>query len=212
MQLTTAQTIANQVEKAVVMGKYKQAIETREVEAELAQELVDDTTWACLAGIIDGEGPISASLIHDKARNREYIRPYILIGNSNPKLFDYLSRRIVQGNITKSKPIEGKKIVYRWQVSNWQSIKLILKNTLPFLVLKWDQATLLLELSEKRHDQRSIKGKAIKDDHGKFSGREKVGVHPDDLKYWEKLKILNERGTPTLGSQVSFGENDKEAN
>ena len=186
-------------------------LEARAIEVELAQELVDDTTWAYLAGIIDGEGTISLTLINDKKRKREYLRPYILIGNSNPKLFEYLERRIVRGSITKSLKVDRKKTVYRWQITDWQSIKLILRNTIPFLVLKWEQAELLLEFSERHHDMRRTKGAAIMNEHGKFIGREKVGIHLDDVKYWEKLKILNERGIPKSGRQMTFDENNKES-
>ena len=179
---------------------------SRIIEAELTDALVEDTTWAYVAGVIDSEGTIGLSLVTDKKRSRKFFHPYILVSSTKYEAVDYLNTRIARSSIVKTMRGGRRKVIYRWQAVAWPIILVILKNCLPHLVLKREQAELLLEFYENRHDRRLIPGTALHDQHGSFIGHSKTQIAEEDLVYWRKMKILNERGAPGTGLQQEFSE------
>ena len=183
-----------------------EAHKERVIEAELTQALVEDTTWAYVAGVIDSEGTIGLSLVTDKRNNTKSLNAYILVSNTQYELVDYLNTRIAHSAIVKTMRGGRRKAIYRWQAVAWPIILVILKNCLPHLVLKREQAELLLEFYENRHDRRLIPGTASHDEHGRFLGHIKTQIPKEDLAYWQKMKVLNERGIPVTGLQQRFSE------
>lgn len=165
------------------------------IAAELADALVDDTTWAYLAGIIDGEGTIGLTLITTQRRGGyKHLRPYIHVSNTNLKLFGYLNIRIAQRPLVKQHGDAKRKPVYVWKLQAWPLIEVMLKNCLPYLILKGEQAKLLLEWHSNKQDKRFIKGSAIFDEKGHFLGHRKIEIPNEELAYWREMKRLNKRG------------------
>ncbi len=90
------------------------------------------------AGIVDGEGCIGM----DKHRNWSTFTPYVMIGNTDPTLIDWLvdtfggKVQIVQQN-------KRWKIAYRWELTGFASLPFV-RAIRPYLKLKARQADLIL--------------------------------------------------------------------
>lgn len=112
--------------------------------------------WAYLAGLFDGEGSISSCTHGDKN-----LHPLldVLIYNTSKDLMEYLLRRFGEfGKIYSWKErrssFPGKKILFRFQISNFQKQEIFLKNIFPFLQVKREHVGLALRYLESRIPER----------------------------------------------------------
>lgn len=105
---------------------------------------------AYIAGIIDGEGCISASSI--KTRRSTTIKIRLIISNSNKKLSKWLLSKIGIGYIREHSNKRNKrnnwKLQWAYEISSAKSLNILLNEVLIFLILKKPQATLAIELAE----------------------------------------------------------------
>jgi hypothetical protein len=97
---------------------------------------------AYLAGIFDGEGTIG----YYDFRNRH--ESTVMITNADPRLMSWLLERIGYGNVhTVKKAYHRRKhIVHHWRISNRPRVYEFLEAIVPYLIVKKDQAELLLNL------------------------------------------------------------------
>jgi hypothetical protein len=138
------------------------------------------TDLAYFAGIMDGEGwfSIQKSKRKIETRSQSYM-PTIGVANTDLRLIQWLIDHY-GGKYYTTPPTftqMGAKDRHQWRPL-WKEIKGVIKQTLPFLVLKQERAKLLLELGELSS--------------AKFR---KIGVPPENLAKREsiylKLKELN---------------------
>lgn len=108
-----------------------------------------------LAGFIDGEGYISVVTHKDSRTSRGFtIHPIISISGSDKEVLDELNR-FVNGNIRTKQKQYGCKPVYDIQLQNLNGIKRLLKQVMPYLLIKSKQASLMKEFVELRLKNRN---------------------------------------------------------
>jgi hypothetical protein len=121
--------------------------------------------WAYLAGVVDSDGCIT---VVSRKRKGHYIptfEPRIIIANESREWLEEI-KAMMPGYVTISayagtKVTEGKvyrKNYYHLTVANMQTLKKVLNELLPHLVLKKRQAELMLKYIELRESKRSRKG------------------------------------------------------
>ncbi len=143
-------------------------------------ERIKDTEKAYLAGLIDGEGYIGLTKTKIKYKaNPKFniaIRNHLLIASTNNQVINWLIIKF--GGKTQSAIINQRsKPIIKWWI-NRQDLQLeLLKEVFPYLIIKKEQARLMIEWLEMRLIHR--KNKYYTD---------------EDWSYIEKFKILNKRG------------------
>lgn len=100
---------------------------------------------AYLAGILDGEGSIAI-------RERSF---RVIIANTDTNLIAWLKSL---GGIVKENPTpDNRRQVYRWAISERRAVENMLRQVLPFMIVKKDRAAAVLEmidlLNSSHHDQ-----------------------------------------------------------
>jgi len=103
---------------------------------------------AYIAGIIDGEGTITLTRIHEK----EHRRPCVTIASTDKELLDYI-QKLTNGTINSKKnynPIRHKDS-YTLCIKNKETVLTLLKNVSPFLRVdkKRNRALWILDNYEK---------------------------------------------------------------
>ena len=129
-----------------------------------------------LAGFIDGEGYLSVLTHKDSRTSRGYtLHPIINISGSEKDVLDEINR-LVKGRIRTKQKQKGCKKVYDIQIQDLEGIKNCLKVISPYLLIKKEQATLLIEFVNLR----------IKNKNKGYSNRE--------LEISKIFKTINKRG------------------
>jgi len=109
--------------------------------------MIHKTDLAYMAGIVDGEGCID--IYKHKAAKRS-VREYrytmrLTVGMGRPELPKRLLS-LFGGTVHISKPVNSNRSAeWRWSVSSRKAMR-VLKEVLPFLFLKKDQAKIAIEL------------------------------------------------------------------
>ncbi|MEH7416471.1 LAGLIDADG family homing endonuclease [Neobacillus drentensis] len=107
-------------------------------------------TWeaAYIAGIIDGEGTVTFTRLHEK----EHRRPCITIASTDKELLDYV-QKLTKGTINNKKNYNPKrhKDSYTLTIKNKENVLNLLMDVTPFLRVdkKKNRALLILENYEK---------------------------------------------------------------
>jgi len=116
---------------------------------------------AQLAAFLDGEGCIT---LLDRQRGTQYgvyhlYQPHVVIGNTDKRLMDWLMSTF-NGWVSKLQPTgrPNAKVGYSWHMTN---IKRLLHDVYPYLLLKKEQAEILMNfpMSEKPNRHRTDKDK-----------------------------------------------------
>lgn len=105
-----------------------------------------------LAWLVAGEGTISLY----KGMNKGYLQlmPRVQIYNTDLGMLEQV-RDAFGGSIYKYvKPLDGHRQCYYWNSFNFAHVKVILEDILPYLPIKQKQATLLLNLVQRRLEMR----------------------------------------------------------
>ena len=136
---------------------------------------------AYIAGILDGEGCITLSKKKDPTMKLGYgLRPHIMVTNTNKSLIKYLRDTTDLGIIYEGKLTNPKhKPNFRWQLWSLQAQSL-LKEVLPYLLIKRKQAELLLEYIDRCS--------------GKKGGFLSASMLKYQAKTCDKMRKLNKRG------------------
>jgi hypothetical protein len=132
------------------------------------------------AGIIDGEGCISISRKKDKTGNKRGLafRPFVSVTNTGKPLLDWLEETTGLGSITIRNYFDGRrKMAWLWQCWSQQAAQFV-DAIRPYLVLKTEQADLLLEFMSRVG-------------HGPFLTDEQFNFQ---VACYEKFLELNKRG------------------
>jgi len=140
------------------------------------------TDKAYIAGLVDGEGCITiAKRKNGNKRGKPwYYQPTIAIGNTDRRLLDFLIP-LYGGWITKPKSKENNKQAYVWFISG-KDRKIFLKDIIPYLKAKREQAEILLRFPNYTH-------------RGFRWGRVVIGRTQKEIKkqddLWGEIKKLN---------------------
>ena len=103
---------------------------------------------AYLAGIIDGEGTITFC----KRWNRDSYNPIVSIANTDKDLMEYLHNQIGGTLTVYPHRVPPRRTAYKLEI--WQSnVVPILEKVLPYLIVKREQAELMLEYIESRRNR-----------------------------------------------------------
>ena len=105
-----------------------------------------DAEKAYLAGIVDGEGSIG--YYFHKSKNR--YEATLSIVNTDPRLMAWIKEKVGIGNFVSARKQDAsgrrKHVAHVWRINNRPRVKEFLEAITPFLVVKQDQAQLLLNL------------------------------------------------------------------
>jgi hypothetical protein len=136
---------------------------------------------AYLAGIIDGEGNISIVKGNIKRPNF-YFSGYVQVANTNKILINWLVENFKGKTCWESKPSPNSKLKGYWVLKD---CSILLNSLLPFLILKKEQAKLVIEFRKTVKPLRGKRG------HFHKSSPELIKVRED---LWAKCRVLNKRG------------------
>ena len=101
-----------------------------------------------LAGIIDGGGTVT---INRHSRNNQgelHLKPLLRVSDRNKELIEYLVRNFGGSSIECRR--EGHKTVYKWSVHAIKPINKILGHIRPRLIVKVQQASVLIAFTNSR--------------------------------------------------------------
>ena len=108
---------------------------------------------AYLAGIVDGEGCVGIECMAPCKkkdgtwiRKHNYYTPRLTVVNTN-KILMFTLMRYLNGTFDERKKLSGRKPCYRWHVFG-EKLEEDIKNILPYLQIKYEQAQLVLEFRE----------------------------------------------------------------
>jgi len=138
---------------------------------------VTETEWAYVAGLLDGEGHIGVP-IHggDHVFNKN-----VGISNTNPKILPILKR--VGFHLFQISRRAPNKDVHRALITTYSEIETFLKRVRPYLILKCEQADLMIELCSIRAQ---INVQTLRNEERHYGTRE--------LEIATKIRFLNRRG------------------
>ncbi len=109
--------------------------------------MMNDTDWAYLAGLIDGDGHIG---MH--AHNNG-IRITVEISNTDLAALEKIKRKTGRGYIlekARNKKYLNAKDVWAWQITSFPDVEFILTAIVSYMVIKKEAAMLLLEYCMNR--------------------------------------------------------------
>lgn len=115
-----------------------------------------EQNWPYLAGLIDGEGCLSAWKYWNA--NRTDCAPYsqyscrVSITNTSLVLMKWLIQHFGGGFLCKREATDKHKASYEWRPKGQTNVKRLLLAIAPYLVIKKKQASLLLEFIELGHN------------------------------------------------------------
>lgn len=111
--------------------------------------------WAYLAGVIDSDGCIGTQ---KNTIGRTY-RPYLVVIQRDMVLIEWLFSKFEgRVNLVSRKRADRTDYYLRWETHNTKTTN-ILKGSLPYLIVKKEQAKLAIELVETRKFHGNKKGK-----------------------------------------------------
>lgn len=112
--------------------------------------------WAYFAGLFDGEGTFTISNNPPRNNGPSYAFREIFVTNTNLEVLEWL-RDHLGGTIRVTKYAKnGWKDVYKWYVGTKQHYYVV-KNMLPFLIIKKKQAKLILKFIKLKEKQKADK-------------------------------------------------------
>ena len=130
-----------------------------------------------LAGIIDGGGTITINRHSRDSKGQWHLKPLLRVSDRNKELVDYLVRNF-GGSCIECRQ-KGHKTIYKWSVHGIKPINEILRHICPRLIVKVQQANVLIAFTNSRR-------KAISADHRSPYSEADVG-------YYSIIRRLNVR-------------------
>lgn len=143
-----------------------------------------------VAGIIDGEGNIGLNIMESRG-----VYPVLQISNSSLELCEWLRNRL-GGHISKRKWHKGNdnwKPGYTLCINSPSRMRNILPLVEPFLIVKRNQARLMLGYLAIRTDRRKLR-QLTRDSKGRITRAYPAPIPPIEQDYVRKMHELNRRG------------------
>ncbi len=117
----------------------------------------EETKWAYIAGLIDGEGSIMImrqaheSFMKQRAASGcfdPHYHPQIRIGMIDRRPIDFICEVSGIGKVIEEKPYHHKRPMFRWNIRRRDEITAFLQKIMPYLLVKTEQAKLALNFCE----------------------------------------------------------------
>jgi len=155
-----------------------------------------------LAGMFDGEGTIRIDKLkacNPGMKKKQSVSPgyavHVSIGMVDPVIPRLFFARFKVGSL-RTERVPGKRPIYRWHVRGNVSAIVVVKELLPYLIVKKDQAVLALELTDNWERPRA----------------KAYGVDPLELQRREdaylKMRKLNAVGAAATTERVGIREDE----
>jgi hypothetical protein len=154
-------------------------------------------TLAYIAGLIDGEGCIRIQKQSEKTHNPKYT-PQISFTNTNHQSVELISNFFGGAKIYIHEPSKygypNRKICYRTYKAGSTSVAIILKKLLPYLLIKEQEAKLLIEYTDNFKPASGV-GRNVK--NGRFIGGRKRTPEESERreKIYQELKAIHDYRT-----------------
>ena len=116
------------------------------------------TKWAYFAGIIDGEGCVRIGWGNYRADGERTRKGFLQVGNTSKALVEWLKANVGGNYYVDTANRATAKTVYVWQINCRDAAK-ALRKALPYLVIKREQAKLLISFAQTLAQPQSL-GKA----------------------------------------------------
>lgn len=146
---------------------------------------------AYVAGIIDGEGYVGLL----KAKKDKHMRPVISVENASEPLIDYLLKTTRIGakyRKIRKDPNPKHSQIWGWIVRKFSEIRSICEAVSPYLLIKKQNARLLLKLISLREESCKKRMKQFKrDESGKFLEVPSLDYSQPEIEIYEELRTLN---------------------
>lgn len=113
------------------------------------------TKWAYFAGIIDGEGCVRIGWGNYRADGRRTRKGFLQVGNTSKALVEWLKTHIGGNYYVDTANRATAKEVYVWQISCRDAAE-ALRNALPYLVIKREQAKILISFAQTLTQPQSV--------------------------------------------------------
>lgn len=138
-----------------------------------------------LAGFIDGEGYIGIKKVKRVNPFSGYqLTSRVVVSNTNEAVFTYLKRILGENEIAFSvrypKIEKHWKPAYKFEIQGLNPVRSLLNLVIPYLVVKLEQATIMLKFIERRSQ----------DPKSKYTSQ--------DIRDWQKIKELNKVSSETI--------------
>lgn len=101
-----------------------------------------------LAGIIDGQGTVTINRHSRNSKGQWHLKPLLRVSDRNKELIDYLVRNFGGSCIECRR--KGHKTIYKWSVHAIKPINKILGHICPRLIVKKQQANVLIAFTNSR--------------------------------------------------------------
>jgi hypothetical protein len=163
-----------------------------------AKQVIDEAKLGWAAGFIDGEGYIG--IVRQMTKGRWYYRPAIDVGQSRPAPILLLRELFGVGRIVKQVACNGTDF-YHWALTGPVQINEVLTQLLPHLVVKKQQAELVLKF-RTTVTPRGSKGKFAHLPDAVFAEREAI---------WAAVKALNTVQADRLNNEAPTGNAEDDA-
>ena len=113
--------------------------------------------WAYLAGFIDGDGTIAITNCkrYGERAGETYLQPTVQFSNTDKSVHIYLKKMLKNYNYYKQTSNHKVwKDRYHGKITRTACVERILKGILPYLVIKEDQATAVLDFIQRRKSEK----------------------------------------------------------
>lgn len=166
---------------------------------------IKKTDWAYIAGVIDSDGYIGLTRSKENRRTKETYnyRPTITVTQVEPEAIMLLKETGLGTFGISGQQSKKHRSLFRWGIYNYRDVKIFIKNILPYLRIKKEQATILFQYCEHREKIMEVKANCKKDiKTGKFIASSKTTYTGEEKSMWKKIKNLNQTGgilCPQLG-------------
>jgi hypothetical protein len=131
-------------------------------------EMTCEAVYGWAGGILDGEGSINASLNNSNS-NDNRININVTVTNTDPRIPVALKEIFGIGNFhiedrrsQINRVIRARQPLYYWRLSSVPTIMQVLTQIRPYLVIKREEADLMLQLCSQMDGSRGEKGRSIK--------------------------------------------------
>jgi hypothetical protein len=153
--------------------------------------MVTKEQWAYIACAVDGEGTIGFHKVKagKHGRKSDGFLPRVAVTNTNYAFLEWIGTQLGGHPHLAHKATETRKACYVWEVRCGPRVTAILKNLLPYLIIKKQQAIVMLEYCDRRSRRyRNLE----RDSKGRMKTWE---LSQEELQLVQEIYQLNKRGS-----------------
>jgi len=153
--------------------------------------------WSYLAAMIDGEGCVSISRAPIRFKSYTYY-PQVRVSGTDVRLMKWLVQYFGGNYYTSSQGKNGREYrpLYTWQVNGAKNRKAVLLGVLPYLIIKKDQAKMMLSFLEMGSEHNPAKRDSIRNQISALNSG-----------HWQKSAIQSDSpttNTPNTSEEVKI--------